>query len=252
MDWGKAKNVILIFLVITNIFLIGVYGARYREDKESSSELYSYTIEQLEANDIRMECDIPEKPDRIPTLTIQYEENPSEEKVIAAVMKIRDSEEAAESRAEYEEMAGIFLDECGVSLKDAALAGYEERDDGSVIVTYENHYGRIPLQECAMNVVFRDGYVSRLQRQWISAVEEGTAKLEITEPVTALLSFIDIVKSERNESVPEKIVEVEDIRLVYYADKSSVTESILYDTAFPAWQIRYDGGRIRYISAFEQ
>lgn len=26
MDWGRAKNIILIVLLITNIFLIGVYG----------------------------------------------------------------------------------------------------------------------------------------------------------------------------------------------------------------------------------
>lgn len=50
MDWGRAKNIILIVLLITNIFLIGVYGLRYGHSKESNSELYSYTIDKLKAN----------------------------------------------------------------------------------------------------------------------------------------------------------------------------------------------------------
>lgn len=55
-----------------------------------------------------------------------------------------------------------------------------------------------------------------------------------------------------SEVSPEETVNVEKIELVYYADKNGVSENILYDTAFPAWRIEYNGGRIKYISAFEQ
>ena len=135
-----------------------------------------------------------------------------------------------------------------------------------------------------MDVKFEDGIVAGIERQWIEPVEEGSAKLSITEPITALLGFIDIINDERqsrtdsggslppedsgdtaaeetssgeesergSEVSPEETVNVEKIELVYYADKNGVSENILYDTAFPAWRIEYNGGRIKYISAFEQ
>ena len=74
MDWGRAKNIILIVLLITNIFLIGVYGLRYGHSKESNSELYSYTIDKLKANQIELACDMPKSPGKIPALIVQYEE----------------------------------------------------------------------------------------------------------------------------------------------------------------------------------
>ena len=66
MDWGRAKNIILIVLLITNIFLIGVYGLRYGHSKESNSELYSYTIDKLKANQIDLASDMTKSPGKIP------------------------------------------------------------------------------------------------------------------------------------------------------------------------------------------
>ena len=105
-----------------------------------------------------------------------------------------------------------------------------------------------------MDVTFKDGIIMDLSRQWVKPVEEGSGKLVITEPVTALLSFIDIIGEERSNGTlaDDDTVIVESIRLVYYVDKDSVSGNILYDTAFPSWRIEYNGGRIKYISAFEQ
>ena len=73
MDWGRAKNIILVVLVVTNIFLISVYGIKYEQNKENNSELYRYTIEKLKENQIELDCEIPEKPERMPALTVRYE-----------------------------------------------------------------------------------------------------------------------------------------------------------------------------------
>lgn len=160
---------------------------------------------------------------------------------------------------------------------------YREGEDGEVVVRYQNTYEDIPLEECYMDVKFEDGIVAGIERQWIEPVEEGSAKLSITEPITALLGFIDIINDERQSrtdsggSLPREIPVIRrrkrlllvrnpnggvrsrrrdgkcrKIELVYYADKNGVSENILYDTAFPAWRIEYNGGRIKYISAFEQ
>lgn len=60
-------------------------------------------------------------------------------------------------------------------------------------------------------------------------------------------------ESERGSEVsPEGDGKCRKNRTRIYADKNGVSENILYDTAFPAWRIEYNGGRIKYISAFEQ
>ena len=74
---------------------------------------------------------------------------------------------------------------------------YREGEDGEVVVRYQNTYEDIPLEECYMDVKFEDGIVAGIERQWIEPVEEGSAKLSITEPITALLGFIDIINDER-------------------------------------------------------
>ncbi len=46
--------------------------------------------------------------------------------------------------------------------------------------------------------------------------------------------------------------EIVGIKLVYYVDDSDMADEILYDTAFPAWEIILDNGSINYFFAFQQ
>ena len=267
MDWGRAKNIILAVLVVTNIFLIAVYGLRYGHAKANNSELRSYTIDKLSENRIELECEIPEKPGKIPALSVRYEKYDSNT-VERAIEEIQaaDTESSSgkpESKEAYEAAAAGFLDDCGLLPSGGVTAEFTE-EEGIAVVHFENSYDGIPLEECYMDVIFTDGIITDFRQQWVEPVEEGAAKLSITEPVTALLSFIDIVNEERRNGAEspddeaenalpvDQTVSVESICLVYYVDKESVGANVLYDTAFPAWRIEYNGGRIRYISAFEQ
>ena len=266
MDWGRAKNIILAVLVVTNIFLISVYGIKYERSKENNSELYRYTIQQLEKNHIELECEIPSNPGKLPALTVQYEKYDSRQinKQIEAAGK---AEKRAEEEEEYRREADAFIEKCGLDSQGAVILQTEKNEDGSTVVRYENRYRGIPLQECYMNVVFRGGKVAGLERKWMEPVEESRAKLEITEPVTALLRFIDLVNGERAEnagtqqetgtaeSSEEDDVEpvtVEKMYLSYYVESDEINRNILSDTAFPAWCIEYGDGQIKYISAFAQ
>ena len=105
-----------------------------------------------------------------------------------------------------------------------------------------------------MNVVFRDGKISRLERKWMEPVEEGKSKIRVTEPATALLRFIEMINEDREKGkeAAEETVTVSDMYLTYYVNGDEIRRNILYDTAFPAWCIRYGDGQIRYISAYEQ
>ena len=270
MDWGRAKNIILAVLVVTNIFLITVYGIKYEQSRENNSELYRYTIEKLEENHIRLDCEIPEKPERLPALTVQYEKYDSS-RINREVKAAGETENRAENGKEMREAADALIATCGLDTEGASVAETEENEDGSTTVRYGNYYRGIPLQECYMNVVFRDGKISRLERKWMEPVEEGRTRIEVTEPATALLRFIEIIGEERkdaenngrsgeeeSEAAPdeagkdEETVTVSDMYLAYYVNGDEIRRNILYDTAFPAWCIEYGDGQIRYISAYEQ
>ena len=112
MDWGRAKNIILAVLVITNIFLIAVYGLRYEHTRENNAELREYTIEKLTENRIELECEIPEKPGKIPALTVQYETYDSAEVEEAIKEEQKDVQsgkhDRPESREEYQRAAAFF------------------------------------------------------------------------------------------------------------------------------------------------
>ncbi len=289
MDWGRAKNILLVVLVATNIFLISVYGIRYEKSKENNSELYSYTVSQMEKNNINLACEIPEHPSKLPSLTVQYGKYDSDI-VNKAIKSASDTDVRAQNDEDFVRIADDLVEECGLKTAGTAISQTVHEQDGAVVVEYENRYGSISLQECYMKVIFQDGKVSRLERRWVEPVEEGETKLEITEPATALLSFIDVIKNERAEAngqivgagsnipmekilpadtdnVPvkaasedenneededTKTVTVQKLDLVYYVENSEIGRDILYDTAFPAWRIEYNDGKIKYISAFEQ
>lgn len=283
MDWGRAKNILLVVLIATNIFLISVYGIRYEQSRENNSELYSYTISQLEKNNISLDCAIPEHPSRLTSLTIQYGRydssivNKAVKKASEESLKIRDDED-------FIQAADNLVEKCGLKTPGTSVAQTVHEENGAVTVEYENRYENIPLQECYMKVIFQDGKIERLERKWMEPVEEGETRLEITEPATALLSFIDIVKKERedgpqqantlenvtqseqypqirdlssqetakNTNTESEKITVNKLDLVYYVENGQIDREILYDTAFPAWRIEYGDGEIKYISAFEQ
>ena len=283
MDWGRAKSILLIVLVATNIFLISVYGIRYEQNKESNSELYNYTISQLEKNNILLNCDIPEHPSRLTALTVQYKEYDSSA-VNKALKSAAKKETEAKEDEDFIQAADNFLERCGIKTGENAIRQTVHQDDGQTVVQYENRYENIPLQECYMNVIFMDGKIGSLEGKWMEPVDEGETRLEITEPTTALLSFIDVVKEERYNGVQQQntsgglsqnstasqtadlslqknedngdadteTITVNKLDLVYYVEKDEIDREILYDTAFPAWRIEYGDGKIKYISAFEQ
>lgn len=283
MDWGRAKNILLVVLVATNIFLISVYGIRYEQNKENNSELYSYTISQLEKNNILLNCAIPQHPSRLASLTVQYSRYDSS--VVNKAVKTASAENPkAEDEEDFIQAADDLVEKCGLKTEGTSVEKTVHEEGGAVAVEYGNRYDNIPLQECYMKVVFQDGKIERLERKWMEPVEEGETKLEITEPATALLSFIDIVKQEksgesqqenaladvfqsggdlsigdlssqgtdRDAGAASETITVNKLDLVYYVENSRIDREILYDTAFPAWRIEYGDGEIKYISAFEQ
>ncbi|MBE6037530.1 MAG: hypothetical protein E7223_08000 [Clostridiales bacterium] len=59
MDWARAKNIVIIALVITNLFLLGIYGGKMFLNARQEENLYEDTMRLLEARGITLDAELP-------------------------------------------------------------------------------------------------------------------------------------------------------------------------------------------------
>lgn len=241
MDWNKAKNIILVVLILTNIFLLVTYCVVKKDGSNSSdSDVYKYTMNVLEENNIYYEGDIYSGTLKMYPLTVSYGKY-DRDIVDNAIKNSRKLSESSRSEADYRKIADEFLERCGFMSDNVHLEKVVS-DGTSAVVEYENYYENTPVQECYMKVYFNDGKITDFDRKWMEVIDKGEAKVELTAQLSALLKFMtEMDKQER--------INVYDMDIVYWIDNYDVEGDVLYDTALPAWRIKYNDGEVKYISA---
>ncbi len=361
MDWGRAKNIILIVLLAVNVMLMTVYGIQYVKTQKNDSEIYNYTMEKMEEEGITLSCKIPDSGAKMASLSVKYQTVSSEKK--KALLK-EASERAAlsdnDNVSEYIDKASRFAKNCGFNLSNCQeTADINKRGNGQVI--FQGYYGDLELKECYIKISFKKGIITDIDYKWFIPVGEGSTKQKLTSSTAAILSLLsdnaenrtEIAQAseldgKQDESGTEEPVgedsnndgdasgdldgdsgtddigintdseEVSDsdgdsgtddigidkdgeevsnsdgdtdgdagsdndsdsdadgsvtngdggdsgdgrislkgrkivnIKLAYYVDDSDVVDEILYDTAFPAWEIVLDNGNVNYFFAFQQ
>ncbi|MDY6045163.1 MAG: two-component system regulatory protein YycI [Peptoniphilus sp.] len=80
MNWQRAKTVLLIALLLTDIFLAGVLVAdRMRiASQENTSDFHRETVRILKDNGITFDAEIPKEGTELPVLDVQFETDSSE------------------------------------------------------------------------------------------------------------------------------------------------------------------------------
>lgn len=244
MDWTKAKSILIVALIVTNLVLIATYlfqSDRFDNDKK---EMQDVTIKLLEEKNIFVETDIPQEHPRMPKLTVQYD------KVDEAVINVQLARQTALPASETTDenliaMTSDFIEKCDLMTENVTFGNIERAGD-EIRVTYKNDLNGIPIEDSYIICTIRDGRITGFERYWLNPVEINDADKEVMTAVAALIKFM----SENTEG--EKI-RVQDISLVYWLDSSVFdAESPITDTAFPAWKITYNQGKIRHIMAWEQ
>lgn len=244
MDWNKSKNIILVILLITNIFLIAVYGGgNIVQKKTENSNAYQYTMNVLEENNIIYKGQIYSKLSKMTPLTVSYGKYDSS-MVDKNIQNTRRLPEADRNEPGYKSAADDLIDRCGFMSDNVVYDGITENGT-SVVVSYSNFYRNIPIEECYMRVYFENGRVTDFERKWMEVVSEGDSRIEVTSQLSALLEFM--TETDKSEQIT-----VTDMYLVYWIDNYDVDGGILYDTALPAWCIKYNGDNMKYISATVQ
>lgn len=245
MNWGKAKSILIVALALTNLLLIGIYGLQYARNQHQDDNLYEYTVSLLEENNVYLgNIEIPEKAGKMSSLTVAYDTFDSEA-MDARILSGNYGQPQGTSDDEIIYYCDKILSESELMNDNVVCEGLKS-DGAHTEVIYENYYENIPVEECEMKFIFENGSFTGFERKWIDVVEEGNTKKDTISPISALLIFQNTI----NITEP---VNIDSIKIVYLLESYDIQGELpISDTAFPAWQIKYSGGTVIYISAFEQ
>lgn len=244
MDWTKAKTILIVALLVTNLFLIVTYSIIQAEDDPTEEMLQSETIALLETKDIYVEIPLPTKKSKMPVLSVEYDRlDPSllEEQLWAQVPLA----ENYRSRESIIQMTQDFLRSCGIWGPNVELDRVEQEGQATTVY-YQNIYDEMLVEDSYIICTVDGGQVTELNRYWLDPVELGRTKKATISASAALIKFA----SQKHEPGPVKI---EDMEMVYWLDSSAYeAETTVSDTVFPAWKITYNGGQIKHIPAYTE
>ncbi len=251
MDWGKAKTILIVALIVTNIFLIVTYG--FHNNQGIKKDNQEALINLLQSKDIYLEVDIPRGHPDMGPLSVQYI-NISEEYIKELLRFAGNAKPIAKGSPEgdYKLVADDFLAALGLMGPEVSLGTINENGN-KITLSYYCSFDNIPVDDTFLRCTFTDGVITDFDYYWIQPISISKKKLPTISASTALISLINqelALEGVQNYHSPIKI---EEIKLVYWLDEDVFTGiSALTDTAFPSWRIVYNQGQVKHVVAYEQ
>ncbi|WZL73080.1 two-component system regulatory protein YycI [Clostridiaceae bacterium 35-E11] len=278
MDWSKAKNILIIAFVITNIFLI--YNIEKDIFDNTSAIVKEKNIEDiidiLEEKNIKVDTEIPKKILALPTLNVAYEtyEQAKLDKIFSRKNQktsIENNEDAITSsiinhkivqytndnpQAHIDDFnpktarreAEAFIKEHGFMKKDVLYWDTQESGEGYKVIFKQKYKGSF-LEYSYMYVIITGSGVKEFERMWLIPLEMDEKKNDIIPATKALLKFMKEIEDTNKEMI------IEDIALGYWFDPSQIgltnVENVKSGTAVPAWRILLKDGQTKFIVAYE-
>lgn len=245
MDWTKAKTILIVALIATNLVLIATYLYQNNGFKSDDQELQDVTIKLLESKGIYVdETKIPKEHPRMAKLTVEFDK--MNEDVINE--QLENQKPLTLNRLtdkKLKEITAAFIKNCNLMTDNVTFDSIERTEKG-IRVTYKNYIDGIAIEDSYIICTITNGKITDVKRYWLNPVEISENKKEVISAAAALIKFMSENKTEEKKYV-------QDISLVYYLDSSSFdVESPVSDTAFPSWKITFNRGRIQYVPAWEQ
>ncbi|MEW9123494.1 MAG: two-component system regulatory protein YycI [Thermotaleaceae bacterium] len=276
MDWSKAKNILIIAFIITNLFLIFSIEKGLYEDnsmvilKEKNIE---DVISILSEKGIRIETEIPRILLEMPVLDVEYETY-NEDKVRMRFSHGRGiSPKNKEKNIEVTKNKIFISIENGNSPSIQGLSQHKAREvaekyikdheymksdveywktfhrDGQYEVIFKQKYKGYFLEKSYMRLLIDVTGVIEFERMWLTPVSTGTYKNEIMPATKALLKAMQMLEDRDKEVV------ITDIHLGYLFDPSRISltnwENIKSGRALPAWRVTLKDGETLFIDAYE-
>ncbi len=273
MDWSKAKNILILAFILTNLLLISVISDKNLErDRTLNPEFVDKVTSILEDVNIKVDTDIPRFKPRLNTILVEYE-NPKKEELNESyfdgeglekikedgILNIfKDKEELVIKDTSYiyrKEKAGTsesnlnkdqaislaekFMRRRNINLDDMKLTSVLDLD-GSFKISYSKLYNDRFIENTYTNIEIDGNEVVFLERLWVEVKDLGDREIYIDTAPKALLYLLD-----KEEFYDDSI---KDISLCYYfapMDKLHSGDDIetREGRAVPAWRIEFTSGK---------
>ena len=241
MDWTKAKTILIIALIFTNLFLILTYGFKGHDDSVATDD--SALIQVLESKNIYLQTEIPKKHRNMSALTVEHTDIDEDE--VKALLSQQKAVGTEEKDSAYIEAAGDFINYIGAMTEHVQFDEVIRLDD-KVTVSYKCQINEYSVEESYIRCIFEGGRLKSFDRLWIEPTHLSKKKTSTISAAVALVTFMA-------EQTEEEKIYVENMEMVYWvADTSYESQTTITDTAFPAWKITYNDGKKAYIDAIER
>jgi len=280
MDWSKAKTILIIAFIITNVFIVFLLlSDRPIEEPTITDKFISNVKELLKDKNIYIEASIPREIAYLNSMIVEFEkaDNQSLNRlyfdnngVIHSDGSLKEITYGMESiliinnrliiyenndeKARYNllniddaiEIAEDFLMKGNFSTSDMKLT-YSKQENNVFYLEYSKVYEDTYIERAYTNFQIDERGVKRFERLWLNAKEIGDTKIYISTAPKSLLNLLGMQEVYNNT--------ITDISLCYYFDpeKHEYIEEpgeAKQGKAVPAWRIQFEDGYKVYIDEY--
>lgn len=281
MDWSKAKTILIVAFIITNILLVYIMiGEKTIPEPTIKDEFMEDVVELLKDKNISIATDIPKEIPYLNIMTVRYEKTNLEElnrnflnndgiikdnmKGFGEIAKDKESivvinnklivYENKEEKELYKDLdrdkaiqlAEEFVNKMGFNTSDMRLILTKE-EKGVFYLEYSKVYDDILVERAFTNLQIDKRGVKGFERLWLDVQNLNEAQIYISTAPKSILALLGM------EEVYGKTVS--DISLCYYFDPQKheylkEPEEAMQGKAVPAWRIQFDDGYKIYIDEY--
>ncbi len=72
MDWSRAKNILIIALIICNLVLGGIYVSQVKAEADKILQLTDNAVEYMQSRGIKISCEVPTSVDDISVIRLRF------------------------------------------------------------------------------------------------------------------------------------------------------------------------------------
>lgn len=273
MDWSKAKTILIIAFIVTNLLLAHVLFDNENIDEPTIKEGFiENAADLLRSKNIKVNCKIPNTQPSLSMMNVEYEKEgideinnnffggktigieQEEEKVEFQINKekvtLLDGKtliyENSDDREKYAvldkekaiSIAEDFLKEKGFSMDDMKLS-FIKNDNGIYYLEYTKIYEGLYVEKTYTKFEIGKCGIKRFERFWLNTKEIGENQIYISTAPKAILGLLTMEEAYGKT--------IEDISLCYYFDPSrhediNDPKKTREGKAIPAWRIQFDDG----------
>lgn len=278
MDWTKAKTILIIVFLFTNIFL-GYelfelsMGSNYINDTRINE-----IVDYLKDSNIAVNMDVPHRAKPLPTILVRYKSFSKDEAAaiffgnskITDVMQnensmwlsdgnisvqTRDTNELhyvnkaiapsnAPNERKSKKAAESFISKMGIGGGGRFFMG-ETAAGGYYKFSYGQKYSGVPVYNSYIEITANETGVHEARMVWFDSIKDHTNTTEVVSSIGVLLKVQQVLKNSGSN------VAVNGMEQGYYFNVTGASSKAVEGTAFPVWKVNTNIA-VLYINAYDE